>query len=54
MRIDVAARIERNLWLVRTRFEPDYGGRPWLLWTANENYVGPGSEEPIEWMVVRP
>ena len=50
----VAARIERNLWLVRTRFEPDYGGRPWLLWTANENYVGPGSEEPIEWMVVRP
>lgn len=50
----VAARIERNLWLVRTRFEPDYGGRPWLLWTANENYVSPGSEEPIEWMVVRP
>lgn len=50
----VAARIERNLWLVRTRLEPDYGGRPWLLWTANESYVGPGSEDPIGWMVVRP
>ena len=50
----VASRIERNLWLVRTRLEPDYGGRPWLLWTANENYSGPGSEDPIGWMVVRP
>ena len=50
----VASRIERNLWLVRTRLEPDYGGRPWLLWTANENYQGPGSEEPLGWVVVRP
>ena len=50
----VAARIERNLWLVRTRLEPDYGGRPWLLWTANEHYRGPGSDEPLGWVVVRP
>ncbi|GAB5349085.1 glycoside hydrolase family 25 protein [Alteriqipengyuania sp. 357] len=50
----VAARIERNLWLVRTRFEPDYGGRPWLIWTANENYHGPGSKDPVAWVVVRP
>ena len=50
----VAGRIERNLWLVRTRFEPDYGGRPWLLWTANESYHGPGSEAPLGWVVVRP
>lgn len=50
----VAARIERNLWLVRTRLEPDYGGRPWLLWTANEAYRGPGSEAALGWVVVRP
>ena len=50
----VASRIERNLWLVRTRLEPDYGGRPWLIWTANENYQGPGSEAAIGWAVVRP
>ncbi|MBO81329.1 MAG: lysozyme [Citromicrobium sp.] len=50
----IASRIERNLWLVRTRFEPDYGGRPWLIWTANENYNGPASEEPMAWAVVRP
>lgn len=50
----VAARIERNLWLVRTRFEPDYGGRPWLIWTANEDYRSAASEQPLGWAVVRP
>jgi len=50
----VAARIERNLWLVRTRLEPEYGGRPWLLWTANESYRGPGSDMALGWVVVRP
>lgn len=50
----VAARIERNLWLVRTRLEPEYGGRPWLIWTANENFRSGASEEPVAWAVVRP
>ncbi|MBB3034728.1 glycoside hydrolase family 25 protein [Alteriqipengyuania lutimaris] len=50
----VAARIERNLWLVRTRFEPDYGGRPWLIWTANEKFHSGASEQPVAWAVVRP
>ena len=50
----VASRIERNLWLVRTRLEPDYGGRPWLIWTANESYRLPGSQAPLAWAVVRP
>tara|TARA_B100000678_G_scaffold239023_1_gene209315 strand:+ start:206 stop:907 length:702 start_codon:yes stop_codon:yes gene_type:complete len=50
----VAARIERNLWLVRTRLEPEYGGRPWLIWTANEHYRGVAGEEPFGWVVVRP
>ncbi|MGH6629552.1 MAG: glycoside hydrolase family 25 protein, partial [Burkholderiales bacterium] len=33
-RYHVAAAIDRNLWLVRTRFAPEYAGRPWTLWTA--------------------
>lgn len=53
-RYGLARRIERNLWLTRTRMEPAYAGRPWLLWTANEALVSPASEEPIEWVVARP
>ncbi|MFN2099688.1 glycoside hydrolase family 25 protein [Altererythrobacter sp. MF3-039] len=50
----IARRIERNLWLTRTRLEPDYAGRPWLLWTANTALRSEASNEPIRWMVVRP
>ena len=52
-RYAIASRIDRNLWLVRSRFQPDYGGRPWTLWTANSAYdsdVG----EPLRWVVVQP
>ena len=34
-RYGIAARIDRNLWLTGDRFQPDYAGRPWTLWTAN-------------------
>lgn len=50
----VAARIERNLWVVGTWREPTYSGRPWLLWTANEALMSEVSEEPIGWVVARP
>ena len=50
----IAARIERNLWLERDWFEPDYGGRPWLLWTANGELQTEAAEEPLHWVVVRP
>lgn len=50
----IASRIERNLWLVRTGREPDYAGRPWLLWTANESLRSEISPEPIAWVVVQP
>ena len=50
----VAARIERNLWVVGTWREPTYAGRPWLLWTANEALMSEVSEEPIGWVVARP
>lgn len=53
-RYDIANRIERNLWLSRTRVEPEYAGRPWLLWTANRALRSEASSGPIRWMVVRP
>jgi lysozyme len=53
-RYHIAARIERNLWLVRTRFQPDYAGRPWTLWTANEALANEAEEEPVRWVVVQP
>lgn len=50
----VAGKIERNLWLTRTRLKPDYAGRPWLLWTANTALRSEASSGPIRWVVVRP
>ena len=45
-RYGLAARIDRNLWLTRTRFEPEYAGRPWLLWTANTALRSDAAEQP--------
>lgn len=53
-RYHFAARIDRNLWLVRDRFEPDYAGRPWTLWTANDSLASEADEEPLRWVVVQP
>ena len=50
----VSAKLERQLWVVRTRFEPTYAVRPWLLWSANEGLVTEAASEPLEWVVVRP
>lgn len=53
-RYGIAARIERDLWLERDRFVPRYGGRPWLLWSANRARHTEASTEPVEWVVVQP
>jgi lysozyme len=53
-RYGIAARIDRNLWLVRNRFQPDYGGRPWTLWTANTRLANEADREPLRWVVVQP
>lgn len=53
-RYQISARIERNLWLVRDRFQPDYGGRPWTLWTANAHLRSPASESPLRWVAAQP
>lgn len=50
----VAHAIDRNLWLVRPRFEPDYGGRPWTMWTANPLLVTEADDRPLRWVVVQP
>ncbi|MEA1618400.1 glycoside hydrolase family 25 protein [Erythrobacter sp. T5W1-R] len=48
-----AQALERDLWLMRDRAQPDYAGRPWLLWSANASLVSEAAEEPIEWAVVQ-
>lgn len=53
-RYGIAARIERNLWLTRDRFQPDYAGRPWTLWTANAWLRSPASDHALRWVVAQP
>ena len=53
-RYGLAGRMERTLWLERTRLQPAYVGRPWLLWTANAELRSEAAEEPIRWVVVQP
>ncbi len=49
----VSARTERELWLARDRFEPDYAGRPWFLWTANSARMTAAGDMPLRWVVAR-
>jgi len=53
-RYHIAAAFDRNLWLTGERIEPDYAGRPWLLWTANNRLVTDASVAPLRWVVVQP
>jgi len=53
-RYHLAARIDRNLWLTGERFQPDYAGRPWTMWTANTHLVTDAGDEPLRWVVVQP
>jgi lysozyme len=52
-RYRIAQSIDRNLWLSRNRFQPDYAGRPWTLWTANTALDNEANEEPVRWVVVQ-
>lgn len=53
-RYGLAARIDRNLWLVRDRMQPDYAGRPWTMWTANSALANEVSDQGLRWVVVQP
>lgn len=50
----ISAKLERNLWVTRTRFAPTYTQRPWLLWSANTYLQSEAADEPLEWVVVQP
>ncbi len=51
---NMSGKLERNLWVNRTRFAPTYAKRPWLLWSANEELESAAAELPVEWVVVQP
>jgi len=53
-RYHLAGRVERNLWLTRDWFQPDYAGRPWTLWTANSSLNTEAGEEPVRWVALQP
>ena len=53
-RYHIAERVERNLWLERDWFQPDYAGRPWTLWTANSSLHTEAGPEPVRWVVLQP
>ncbi|WP_260929034.1 glycoside hydrolase family 25 protein [Novosphingobium sp. 9] len=53
-RYDISAKLDRNLWLVRDRVQPDYAGRPWTMWTANSDYLNEVTEHGLRWVVVQP
>ena len=53
-RYHVATAIDRNLWLVQERFQPEYAGRPWTMWTANGALATEADDEPVRWVAVQP
>ncbi len=53
-RFRIARAIDRNLWLMRDRLEPEYAGRPWALWTANSALENEAGSAPLRWLVVQP
>lgn len=53
-RYAMASRVDRNLWLVRDRLQPDYAGRPWTMWTANSALNTAIASKGLRWLVVQP
>jgi len=51
-RYHLATRIDRNLWLESTYMQPEYAGRPWMLWTANAMLKSEASANALRWVVV--
>jgi lysozyme len=51
-RYHLATRIDRNLWLESTYMQPEYAGRPWMLWTANAMLKSEASDNALRWVVV--
>lgn len=52
-RYGVARKLDRNLWLVEDRMQPDYAGRPWTMWTANTALASEIADGGLRWVVVQ-
>ncbi|WP_299308205.1 glycoside hydrolase family 25 protein [uncultured Croceicoccus sp.] len=48
-----AARSQRPLWLARNWMMPEYGGRAWDYWTANDARETGPVDVPLRWIVAR-
>jgi lysozyme len=53
-RYHLAARIDRNVWVIGSYRVPTYATRPWVLWTATHRLHIAGVEAPVRWVVVQP
>lgn len=53
-RFHVSSKYDRNIWLSRDRFQPDYAGRPWTMWTANAHLSNEAASGALRWVVVQP
>ena len=49
----ISAAVNRNVWLERTWFLPDYAAKPWVMWTANTSRNVDGVDGRVRWVVVR-
>jgi lysozyme len=49
----VSDAIDRQLWLRRMAFPPDYGARPWVMWQASSIRHVDGIDGRVDWNVVR-
>jgi lysozyme len=52
-RYQVARKLDRNLWLVEDRIQPDYAGRPWTMWTANSALANEIADGGLRWVIVQ-
>jgi len=53
-RYHLAARIDRNVWVIGDFRAPGYVARPWVLWTATHRLHVAGVGTPVRWVVVQP
>lgn len=53
-RYRIAAKFDRKLWLIGDRLLPDYAGRPWTMWTANQSAANEIAQGGLRWVVVQP
>lgn len=51
---DISSAINRNVWLSRNFFPPDYAARPFVMWTANDKRSVNGLKGDGLWVAVRP